>query len=76
MQDQLVRIEPDTGEVETLLTEEDGLWNSSSLAFGTAERDRQGLYLVNYAVLPSVPESNLGPVVLKLDVGVEGRPLD
>ena len=76
MQKQLVRIDPDTGEEETLLTEEDGLWNPSSLAFGTAEGDTHGLYLVNYAVLPPAPESNVGPAVLKLDVGVEGRPLD
>lgn len=75
LQHQLVRIDPMDGSIETLLTAEDGLWNPSSLAFGTADGDTTNLYLVNYAVLPPAPEGNLGPAVLKLDVGAEGRPL-
>jgi sugar lactone lactonase YvrE len=75
LQHRLVRIDTTDGSVETLLTEADGLHNASSLAFGTQDGDQQTLYMVNYAVLPPVPEASVGPAVLKLDVGVDGVPL-
>jgi len=75
MQNQLVRIDPSDGSFEVLATEADGLFNPSSLAFGTTEGDTSSLYFVNYAVIEPGPEGNLGPAILKLDVGVDGRPL-
>lgn len=75
LQHQLVRIDPEDGSVEVLLTADDGLYNPASLTFGTRDADRDSLYLVNYALLEPAPEANLGPAVLKYDVGVEGRPL-
>lgn len=75
LQNQLVRIDPVDGSVDVLLTEADGLHNPASIAFGTQEDDRQSVYLVNYALLPPAPEGSLGPAVLRLDVGVDGRSL-
>ncbi len=75
MQNQLLRIDPNDGTFTTLLTEDDGLWNPASIAFGTGKGERQSVFITNYAVLPPVPPNNLGPAVLKLDVGVPGLPL-
>ena len=75
LQHQLVRIDPDDGSLEVLLSADDGLFNPSSLTFGTTEGDRDGLYLVNYAVMPPEPEASAGPALLRYDAGVEGRPL-
>ena len=75
LQHKLVRIDPDDGTSTLLLSEEDGLWNPASLAFGTGEGDQESLFITNYAVLPPEPENSLGPAVLKFDVGVPGLPL-
>jgi sugar lactone lactonase YvrE len=75
LQNKMVRIDPNDGEVTTLLTEDDGLWNPASIAFGTGKGDRQSVFFTNYAVLDPVPPKNLGPAVLKFDLGVPGLPL-
>jgi len=75
LQNKLVRIDPDDGSFTVLLTEEDGLYNPSSLAFGTGKGDRQSIFMVNYALIPPVPANSLGPAVLKYNVDVPGLPL-
>ena len=75
LQNKLVRINPDDGTSTLLLSEEDGLWNAASLAFGTTEENRESLYISNYAVLPPEPENSLGPAVLKFEVGTPGLTL-
>ncbi len=74
IQNKLVRIDPETGDV-TELVSGSGFHNPASLAFGTGEGDRESLFIVNYALLPPVPDPSFGPAVLKLDVGVPGMPL-
>jgi len=74
LQNKLVRIDPRDGTFTTLLTEENGLWNPASIAFGTGKGDRESIFITNYAVIP--PGSDIfGPAVLKYDVGVPGLPL-
>jgi sugar lactone lactonase YvrE len=75
LQNKLVRIDPNDGSYTVLLTEEDGLYNASSIAFGTGKGDRQSVFMVNYALIPPPPLTSLGPAVLKYDVGVPGLPL-
>jgi gluconolactonase len=75
LQNKLVRIDPEDGTTTTLLTEEDGLWNPASLAFGTSKGERESLFIANYAVIPPEPANSLGPAVLKYKVGVPGLPL-
>lgn len=75
LQNKLVRIDPTDGSTTWLLDEDDGLWNTSSLTFGTGKGDRESIFIVNYAVLPPEPANSLGPAVLKYDVGVPGLPL-
>lgn len=75
LQNKLVRIDPTDGTVTTLLTEDDGLWNPASLAFGTGKGDRESIFIANFAVLPPEPTNSLGAAVLKFDVGVPGLPL-
>lgn len=75
LQNKLAKIDPTNGSYTILLTEEDGLWNASSLAFGTGKGDRESIFITNYAVLPPEPENSLGPAVLKVDIGVPGLPL-
>ena len=75
MQHKLVRINPEDGSHTVLLTEEDGLFNTSSIAFGTGRQDRQYVFMSNFALLEPGPEGNLGPGVLKYYVGVPGLPL-
>ena len=75
LQNKLVRIDPTDGSTTFLLDEDDGLWNASSLAFGTGKGDRESIFITNYAVLPPEPANSLGPAVLKYDVGVPGLPL-
>lgn len=74
---QLVRIDPSDGTVTVLLDGSDGLWNPASVDFGTRWGDRTNLYITNYAVPDFDPglTPNLGPAVLKVDVGVRGQPL-
>lgn len=75
LQNKLVRIDPNNGSFEVLLTEEDGLHNPASVAFGTGKGDRQSVFMVNYALIPPAPAASLGPALLKFDVGVPGLPL-
>jgi sugar lactone lactonase YvrE len=75
LQNKLVRIDVNDGVVTTLLTEEEGLWNPASLAFGTGKSDRKSIFITNYAVLDPVPPNNLGAAILKFDVGEPGLPL-
>lgn len=75
MQNRLVKIDQRTGAVVDLLDESDGLWNPASVAFGTHGRNRDRLYITNYAVLPPVPPANLGAAVLAYDTGAPGWPI-
>jgi sugar lactone lactonase YvrE len=75
LQHKLVRIDPTDGTTTLLLSEEDGLWNPASIAFGTGKGDRESVFIANYAVIPPEPPNSLGPAVLKYDVGVPGLPL-
>ena len=75
IQNKLVRIDADDGAITTLLTEDDGLWNPASLAFGTGKGARESIFFTNYAVLPPAPPNNLGPAVLKFNAGVPGLPI-
>jgi sugar lactone lactonase YvrE len=69
-QDMFVAVRVD-GSIGVLATAADGLNQPSSVAFGTGERDHQSLFVVNFAVASPEPT----PGVLKLTVGVPGRPL-
>lgn len=71
MQHKLVRIDPSDGSYTVLATEEDGLFNPASIAFG-ANDNRTSVFLTNFALLPPAPANSLGPGVLKYDVGVRG----
>ena len=74
LQNKLVRIDPADGTFTVLLTEEDGLWNPASIAFGTGNEERKTIFITNYAVIP--PGSDIfGPAVLKYDTGVPGLPM-
>jgi sugar lactone lactonase YvrE len=75
LQNKLVRIDPADGTFTTLLTEENGLWNGASIAFGTGKGNKESIFISNYAVLPPEPTNSLGPAILKIDVGVPGLPL-
>lgn len=71
----LVHIDPGDGSHTVLLTAEDGLFNPASIAFGTGKGDRQSVLMSNFALLEPGSPGNLGPGVLKLDVGTPGLPL-
>jgi len=74
LQNKLVRIDPTDGTFTVLLTEEEGLWNPASIAFGTGKGERKSIFIANYAVIP--PGSDIfGPAVLKYDVGIPGLPM-
>jgi sugar lactone lactonase YvrE len=75
LQHKLVRIDPGDGSHTVLLTDEDGLQNPASIAFGTGKGDRQYVFLSNFALLPPAPANSLGPGVLKYSVGSPGLPL-
>lgn len=75
LQHKLLRIDPDDGSVTVLLTEEDGLFNPASIAFGTGKGDREYVFMSNFALLEPGPPNNLGAGVLKYNVGVPGLPL-
>jgi sugar lactone lactonase YvrE len=74
LQHRLVKIDPRTGTSTVLLDEDDGLWNPASVAFGPARRDRDRLFITNYAVLAPEPTANLGPAVLTYRIGLPGWP--
>ena len=74
LQNKLVKIDPADGASTILFTEDDGLHNPASIAFGVGE-DNQSIFFTNYAVLPPEPATSPGPAVVRFDVGVPGLPL-
>ncbi|MBI5387741.1 MAG: SMP-30/gluconolactonase/LRE family protein [Verrucomicrobia bacterium] len=72
-QSTLLRVSPQ-GAIETLATALDDLDSPSSLCFGPEPRPTM-LYLVNYATISaSIPGGNPKPSLMRLDVGMPGRP--
>lgn len=68
----VVRVRPD-GTIEVLLTAADGLDGPTSAAFGVG-RDSKSLYITN-AAFPFFPgPSPRRPSLMRLDVGVPGKP--
>lgn len=65
---EVLRIDPVTGTHEVLLTQDDGLWNPASLAL-QRDGDSQSLFITNYALRPPAQAGNLGPAVLRYDIG-------
>ena len=72
-QDKLVRIDPVDGSVTELATIDDGLDEPASLAFGTGKGDRRTIFVTNFSVIPE--DGGAGPALLKVEIGVPGRPL-
>ena len=72
-QDKVVRLDPVDGSVTELATVDDGLDEPASLAFSTQKGDRQAVFVTNFAVLPE--DGGSGPALLKMEIGVPGRPL-
>jgi hypothetical protein len=75
IQNKMVKVDMDTGEVTELLNEDDGLHNPASVAFGTGRKMRHTVFFTNFALIPPGPPSTLGPAVLGYRVGVPGLPL-
>jgi sugar lactone lactonase YvrE len=73
LQNKLVKINPDNGKVEVLLTDKDGLSNPASLAFGTGKHYRKTIFFTNFSLID--PTFGKGPAVLKFNVCVPGLPL-
>lgn len=71
-QSRLVRIDPTTGTITTLATQDDGLDFPASLAFGTGNGDRKSVFVTNYALYNPV---NPQPGILKINVSMPGLPL-
>lgn len=74
MQNKLVKVDMDTGEITELLDGDDGLHNPASVVFGTGRKLRQTVFITNFALIPPGPPGNFGPAVLAYDVGVPGLP--
>jgi hypothetical protein len=68
----VVRVTQD-GATEVLLTFEDGLDGPSSGAFGVG-KDRKSLYIANIAILAFPGQNPRRPSVMRLDVGIPGKP--
>jgi sugar lactone lactonase YvrE len=66
------RVTPD-GEIETLLTFADGLDGPSSGAFGV-RKDRKDLYIANAAFPFAMGQNPRRPSVMRLHVGIPGKP--
>jgi sugar lactone lactonase YvrE len=66
----LVRISPD-GHVEELAGEADGLTGPASLAFGTREHTRKAMFITNFDLFSPTPR----PALVRVDIGIPGRPL-
>jgi sugar lactone lactonase YvrE len=73
LQDKLVRVNPVDGSVTELATIDDGLDEPASLAFSTQKGDRKSVFLTNYAILAE--DGGSGPALLKMEIGVPGRPV-
>jgi len=69
-QNTVVRV-GDDGSIATLATADDGLNQPSTLAFGTTAGAQKTLFVANFSLFSPSPT----PGVLKLRVGVPGRPL-
>lgn len=67
-QSTIVRVDGDT--IETLATQDDGLNQASSIAFGQGIRDRMSLFGVNFGIFSPEPT----PSLFRLPVGVPGAP--
>lgn len=68
-QDTVVRVTPD-GCIKTLATAADGLDGPSDVTFGTAQGEQTEVFITNFALL-----SEENPSLMKLDVGIPGRPI-
>jgi len=74
IQSLIVRVSPQ-GAMEMIADALDGLDSPSSLCFGRLPAQQTWLYVVNYATISaSIPGGNPRPGLLRLDVGVTGRP--
>jgi sugar lactone lactonase YvrE len=72
-QDKLVRVDPVEGSVTELATIDDGLDEPASLAFSTQKGGRKAVFLTNFSVIPE--DGGSGPALLKIEIGVPGRPV-
>ncbi len=70
VQNTVVRVDGD-GSIETLATDDDGLNQPSTVAFGTGMNERRTLFVANFSIFSPAPT----PGVLKLSVGVPGQPV-
>ena len=70
-QNQVVVVDPASGDVTQLSGPDDGVDGPASLAFGAGQGQRQSLYFTNYAILSPEPH----PGILKIEVGTPGMPL-
>lgn len=73
-QSRIVRIGGD-GSVTDVATSDDGLDFPASLAFGTGKGARKSIFVTNYAIGPPPVATDIGPSLVKIDVGVPGMPL-
>jgi sugar lactone lactonase YvrE len=71
-QSRIVKISPDGSTIETVATSADNLDFPASLAFGTGKGDRKSIFVTNFAI---GPPTDVGPSLVKIDVGVPGMPL-
>lgn len=65
----IVRIDP-SGAMETLASGADGLDNPTKATFGTSRAEQRSVYVTNSALF-----SGASPSLVRLDVGVPGRPV-
>jgi sugar lactone lactonase YvrE len=71
----VVKITP-SGRVTTIAQSEQGMTGSTALAFGRAESDRTGVYVVTNGGMSYPPPTGLESAkVVRLDVGIQGIPL-
>lgn len=71
----VVKITPG-GNVTTIAQAEQGMTGSTALAFGQAENDCTGVYVVTNGGMSYPPPTGLEPAkVVRLDVGIPGLPL-
>ena len=69
---ELIRIDLSSGDWTLLSDGDDGLDGSASLAFGTGQGNRKFVFITNFTLLNPVDPS---PGVVKVDVGIPGKPL-
>lgn len=72
---ELVRLNPQTGEVTILATEHDGLHLPASVTFGSGMGNRKAVYVTNFAY-DDIPGRLInGPGIVRVEVGMPGWPL-